>query len=97
MDNIMTHILLIDWCSHFIVPELGPDVKFSYASHKAVNEYKEAKAVSFLASIPISYFCRFLFNFPSLCDKGCNNMLENLNVNFYYLLQLRALNVHKLF
>lgn len=33
-------------CSHFIVPELGPDVKFSYASHKAVEEYKEAKAVS---------------------------------------------------
>ncbi|KAL4591906.1 hypothetical protein LXL04_004881 [Taraxacum kok-saghyz] len=30
---------------HFIVPELGPEVKFSYASHKAVNEYKEAKAV----------------------------------------------------
>ncbi|XP_065853327.1 5-methyltetrahydropteroyltriglutamate--homocysteine methyltransferase 1 [Euphorbia lathyris] len=29
---------------HFIVPELGPDVKFSYASHKAVNEYKEAKS-----------------------------------------------------
>ncbi|KAF7121029.1 hypothetical protein RHSIM_Rhsim13G0199800 [Rhododendron simsii] len=31
---------------HYIVPELGPDVKFSYASHKAVNEFKEAKAVS---------------------------------------------------
>ncbi|XP_052175514.1 5-methyltetrahydropteroyltriglutamate--homocysteine methyltransferase-like isoform X3 [Diospyros lotus] len=28
---------------HFIVPELGPHVKFSYASHKAVDEYKEAK------------------------------------------------------
>ncbi|XP_052175521.1 5-methyltetrahydropteroyltriglutamate--homocysteine methyltransferase-like [Diospyros lotus] len=28
---------------HFIVPELGPQVKFSYASHKAVDEYKEAK------------------------------------------------------
>ncbi|KAL6005148.1 hypothetical protein ACLOJK_005710 [Asimina triloba] len=28
---------------HFIVPELGPDTKFSYASRKAVNEYKEAK------------------------------------------------------
>ena len=32
-------------CSHYIVPELGPDVNFSYASHKAVDEYKEAKAV----------------------------------------------------
>ena len=37
---------MFNWCSHYIVPELGPDVKFSYASHKAVNEYKEAKAVS---------------------------------------------------
>ncbi|XVE79115.1 hypothetical protein DITRI_Ditri14bG0032100 [Diplodiscus trichospermus] len=26
-------------------PELGPDVKFSFASHKAVDEYKEAKAL----------------------------------------------------
>ena len=32
--------------SHYIVPELGPDVEFSYASHKAVDEFKEAKAVS---------------------------------------------------
>ena len=32
--------------SHYIVPELGPSVKFSYASHKAVEEFKEAKAVS---------------------------------------------------
>lgn len=37
-------------CSHYIVPELGPDVKFSYASHKAVNEYKEAKSVRFFHS-----------------------------------------------
>ncbi|KAK1351384.1 Pollen allergen [Heracleum sosnowskyi] len=29
---------------HYIVPELGPGVTFSYASHKAVTEYKEAKA-----------------------------------------------------
>lgn len=29
---------------HYIVPELGPDVDFSYSSHKAVIEYKEAKA-----------------------------------------------------
>ncbi|KAK9699640.1 hypothetical protein RND81_08G186500 [Saponaria officinalis] len=31
--------------THYIVPELGPDVKFSYASHKALEEYKEAKAL----------------------------------------------------
>ncbi|KAF2306884.1 hypothetical protein GH714_022345 [Hevea brasiliensis] len=38
---------------HFIVPELGPDVQFSYASHKAVTEYKEAKAVSWVDSVPV--------------------------------------------
>ncbi|GMI75112.1 COBALAMIN-INDEPENDENT METHIONINE SYNTHASE, methionine synthesis 1 [Hibiscus trionum] len=31
--------------SHFIVPELGPNVNFSYASRKAVDEYKKAKAL----------------------------------------------------
>ncbi|KAL8505277.1 hypothetical protein ACS0TY_016492 [Phlomoides rotata] len=37
---------------HFIVPELGPDVQFSYASHKAVNEYKEAKALG-VDTVPV--------------------------------------------
>ncbi|KAF5475777.1 hypothetical protein F2P56_007548 [Juglans regia] len=37
---------------HFIVPELGPDVKFSYASHKAVDEYKEAKALG-VDTVPV--------------------------------------------
>ncbi|GMI97324.1 COBALAMIN-INDEPENDENT METHIONINE SYNTHASE, methionine synthesis 1 [Hibiscus trionum] len=37
---------------HYIVPELGPDVKFSYASHKAVDEYKEAKALG-VDTIPV--------------------------------------------
>ncbi|KAI4319681.1 hypothetical protein MLD38_033252 [Melastoma candidum] len=37
---------------HFIVPELGPDVKFSYASHKAVTEYKEAKALG-IDTVPV--------------------------------------------
>lgn len=32
-------------CSHYIVPELGPETKFQYASKKAVSEYKEAKEV----------------------------------------------------
>ena len=31
--------------SHYIVPELGPETKFQYASKKAVSEYKEAKEV----------------------------------------------------
>ncbi|EPS74353.1 methionine synthase [Genlisea aurea] len=37
---------------HFIVPELGPDVKFSYASHKAVDEYQEAKALG-VETVPV--------------------------------------------
>ncbi|KAJ7960383.1 5-methyltetrahydropteroyltriglutamate--homocysteine methyltransferase [Quillaja saponaria] len=37
---------------HYIVPELGPDVNFSYASHKAVDEYKEAKALG-IDTIPV--------------------------------------------
>ncbi|CAK9322751.1 unnamed protein product [Citrullus colocynthis] len=37
---------------HFIVPELGPEVKFSYASHKAVDEYKEAKALG-VDTVPV--------------------------------------------
>ncbi|CAN1831775.1 5-methyltetrahydropteroyltriglutamate--homocysteine methyltransferase [Linum perenne] len=37
---------------HYIVPELGPDVKFSYASHKAVEEYKEAKAIG-VDTVPV--------------------------------------------
>ncbi|XP_057445841.1 5-methyltetrahydropteroyltriglutamate--homocysteine methyltransferase 1 isoform X1 [Lotus japonicus] len=48
---------------HFIVPELGPDVNFTYASHKAVDEYKEAKAFLFQLGVdtipvligPVSY------------------------------------------
>ncbi|KAA8543953.1 hypothetical protein F0562_021870 [Nyssa sinensis] len=37
---------------HYIVPELGPDVKFSYASHKAVTEFKEAKALG-VDTVPV--------------------------------------------
>ncbi|KAF5727553.1 Cobalamin-independent synthase family protein isoform 1 [Tripterygium wilfordii] len=37
---------------HYIVPELGPDVKFSYASHKAVDEYKEAKSLG-IDTVPV--------------------------------------------
>ncbi|KAK6802668.1 hypothetical protein RDI58_000451 [Solanum bulbocastanum] len=37
---------------HYIVPELGPDVKFSYASHKAVSEYKEAKSLG-IDTVPV--------------------------------------------
>lgn len=37
------------------MPELGPDVNFSYASHKAVNEYKEGKAVCIYIAILVFY------------------------------------------
>lgn len=37
---------------HYIVPELGPDVDFSYSSHKAVIEYKEAKALG-VDTVPV--------------------------------------------
>ncbi|CAM8962165.1 unnamed protein product [Rhodiola kirilowii] len=37
---------------HFIVPELAPDTNFSYASHKAVNEYKEAKEFG-ISTVPV--------------------------------------------
>ncbi|OWM69069.1 hypothetical protein CDL15_Pgr025256 [Punica granatum] len=37
---------------HYIVPELGPEVKFSYASHKVVEEYKEAKSLG-VDTVPV--------------------------------------------
>ncbi|XP_072972504.1 5-methyltetrahydropteroyltriglutamate--homocysteine methyltransferase 2-like [Typha angustifolia] len=37
---------------HYIVPELAPDTKFSYSSHKAVSEYNEAKALG-IDTIPV--------------------------------------------
>ncbi|KAL9228644.1 hypothetical protein vseg_004199 [Gypsophila vaccaria] len=37
---------------HYIVPELGPDMKFTYSSHKVVDEYKEAKALG-LDTVPV--------------------------------------------
>lgn len=43
-------VYILCGCSHYIVPELGSDIEFSYASHKAVQEYKEAKGVSIAGS-----------------------------------------------
>ncbi|KAK1404604.1 5-methyltetrahydropteroyltriglutamate--homocysteine S-methyltransferase [Heracleum sosnowskyi] len=66
---------------HYIVPELGPDVTFSYASHKAVTEYKEAKALGVetvpILVGPVSYLLlskaakgvEKTFNLLSLLDK----------------------------
>lgn len=37
---------------HYIVPELSPELKFTYASHKALNEYKEAKELG-IETVPV--------------------------------------------
>jgi 5-methyltetrahydropteroyltriglutamate--homocysteine methyltransferase len=37
---------------HYIVPELGPETKFQYASKKAVSEYKEAKELG-INTVPV--------------------------------------------
>ncbi|XAR59608.1 5-methyltetrahydropteroyltriglutamate--homocysteine S-methyltransferase [Bertholletia excelsa] len=37
---------------HYIVPELAPDVVLSYSSHKAVIEFKEAKALG-IETVPV--------------------------------------------
>ncbi|PQM33341.1 5-methyltetrahydropteroyltriglutamate--homocysteine methyltransferase-like [Prunus yedoensis var. nudiflora] len=37
---------------HYIVPELGPHIRFSYASDKAVDEFKEAKDLG-LDTVPV--------------------------------------------
>eukprot|EP00252_Welwitschia_mirabilis_P004465 TRINITY_DN147_c0_g1_i2.p1 TRINITY_DN147_c0_g1~~TRINITY_DN147_c0_g1_i2.p1 ORF type:complete len:789 (+),score=132.71 TRINITY_DN147_c0_g1_i2:71-2368(+) len=37
---------------HYIVPELGPRLSFSYSSHKAVDEYKEAKELG-IDTVPV--------------------------------------------
>jgi hypothetical protein len=55
----LTFFYYLSLCSHFIVPELGPTTKFSYASHKAVSEYKEAKAVCSWNHITVSATCNF--------------------------------------
>ncbi|KAH7675249.1 Cobalamin-independent methionine synthase protein [Dioscorea alata] len=63
---------------HFIVPELGPDTKFSYASHKAVSEYKEAKALGIetvpVVIGPVSYL---LFSKPA---KGVEKSFSPLSL-----------------
>ncbi|KAL3715559.1 hypothetical protein ACJRO7_007314 [Eucalyptus globulus] len=41
-----------DTSYHYVVPELGPDVNFSYASRKAVSEYKEAKKLG-VDTVPV--------------------------------------------
>lgn len=63
---------------HFIVPELGPDVKFSYASHKAVNEYKEAKALG-VETVPV-LVGPFTFLSLSKPAKGVDKSFNKLSL-----------------
>jgi len=72
-NDLITELLLC-WSSHFIVPELGPDVNFTYASHKAVEEYKEAKAVCVKIERPfaLSYHREALFFYEMLFRSGWN-------------------------
>ncbi|KAF8007470.1 hypothetical protein BT93_K1475 [Corymbia citriodora subsp. variegata] len=42
----------LDTNYHYVVPELGPDVNFSYASRKAVTEYKEARKLG-VDTVPV--------------------------------------------
>ncbi|KAF3779801.1 5-methyltetrahydropteroyltriglutamate--homocysteine methyltransferase 2 [Nymphaea thermarum] len=70
---------------HYIVPELGPEVKFSYASHKAVSEYKEAKELGFetvpVIIGPVSYL---LLSKPS---KGVEELFSVLSLEVLAELQ----------
>ena len=46
------------------MPELGPDTKFVLSSHKAVNEYKEAKEVRvpcFFNSYVLCIFKQYIY------------------------------------
>lgn len=69
------------WCSHYIVPELGPDVKFSYESHKAVDEFKEAKAVSVL-ELPF-FILRIVFHVLCLLEiNGAHRVAITTSLDF---------------
>ena len=53
--------------SHYIVPELGPEIKFKYSSHKSVDEYKEDKEVSIILC-----FTTITFIFEAGFLMGCS-------------------------
>ncbi|XP_039160162.1 5-methyltetrahydropteroyltriglutamate--homocysteine methyltransferase-like [Eucalyptus grandis] len=50
--SAMEMIKWFDTNYHYIVPELGPDVNFSYASRKAVEEYEEGKKLG-VDTVPV--------------------------------------------
>ncbi|KAE8713297.1 5-methyltetrahydropteroyltriglutamate--homocysteine methyltransferase 2 [Hibiscus syriacus] len=66
---------------HFIVPELGSDVKFSYASHKAVDEFKEAKAV-FVSELKAAGASWIQFDEPTLVLDLDSQQLESFTTAY---------------
>ncbi len=64
---------------HYIVPELAPDQRFHYASHKAVDEYLEAKALGIETRPVILGPVSFLLLSKSTGDEGVSlDLLDNL-------------------
>ena len=63
-------------------------MKFSYASHKAVTEYKEAKAVIYPKSMINSFIYVLIFMIISLSSKGLN--IQNLAICFsQYMIEIK--------
>ncbi|KAB1226867.1 5-methyltetrahydropteroyltriglutamate--homocysteine methyltransferase [Morella rubra] len=79
---------------HYIVPELGPDVKFSYASHKAVDEFKEAKADA-PSACKLNVFIES--EIYVLCQLGIHTVPVLLGPVSYLLLSKSAKGVEKSF
>ena len=69
-------------CSHYIVPELGPDMKFTYSFHKVVDEYKEAKAVSSLFSHVVSVVIQLTLAWFALLERYPDGFTEPPNLLF---------------
>ncbi|XP_066351199.1 polyadenylate-binding protein-interacting protein 11-like [Miscanthus floridulus] len=81
---------------HFIIPELGPNTKFSYASHKVVNEYKEAKAKLGCTSrylIGVTFWKPVIMILPD--QIGCKETCSG--ANFSFVVQVTEENLAGLF
>jgi 5-methyltetrahydropteroyltriglutamate--homocysteine methyltransferase len=71
----MEMIKWLDTNYHYIVSELGLEVKIAYSSHKAVEEYKEAKEFYIHTVLvlvgPVSCF---------LLSKPAKSMAKTINI-----------------
>ncbi|KAJ0080188.1 hypothetical protein Patl1_22817 [Pistacia atlantica] len=77
---------------HYIVPELAPETKFSYASHKAVSEFKEAKAVSIFFQLSFK-----ILNYLSPMQLGVETVPVIVGPVSYLLLSKPSKGVEKSF